>query len=279
MSRRVSALLAILVTIFWVNACGKATTSPSGGGTTASLRGTLTVGTTAAHVAHARPAANFTGVTVTVVGSGQQAIVDASNQFTLTVPAGQVQLQFTGTGVTGTVTLTDISAGDAVTATFFVTSGIVTLGSDTISNGGNVEMQGVIDSILTGSSFSMGGQTIVTTSATQIVRGSTTLTFADLGPGQRVTVTGTQNGNQIQATRISIEEVGGTQPITVSGTVTSLTGTASGFTFDLSSTVVEGNSGTIFTNGSFASLKNGSLVTVQGQQGAGFVQATSIQIQ
>jgi hypothetical protein len=197
----------------------------------------------------------------------------------MSVPAGQVQLQFTGSGLNGAVTLTNVSAGDAIVATFVVTGSSVSLGTDTTSNGGNVEMQGVIDSILTGSSFSMSGLTVVTTSATQIVRGSTILTFVDLAPNQRVTVTGTQNGNTVQATRIAIEDNGGTQPITVSGTVTSLTGSASGFTFNLSSTVVEGNASTIFSNGSFSGLRNGSLVTVQGQQGAGFVQATSIQIQ
>lgn len=277
MSRRAIAWSAVLISIFWVNACGKGTTSPSGG-TTASLRGTMTAATLARGADGARPSASFTGVTVAVVGSGQQAIVDSNNQFTITVPAGQVQLQFTGSGVTGTVALADVSAGDAVTATFVVRGGVVSLGTDTVSNGGNVEIDGVIDTILTASTFSMAGVTIVTTSATQFVRGSTTLTFADLGPNQRVTVTGTQNGSQVVATRVAIEDDGGTQPVTVSGTVTSLAGSAASFTFNLSSTVVEGGSATVFSNGSFASLKNGSLVTVQGQQGAGFVQATSIQI-
>jgi hypothetical protein len=279
MIRRVVSFAGVVCTLVSLAACGTSTgTAPSG--TTATINGTLTSSSGAAHLTSAaRPAVSFSGMTVSVQGSNQQAVVDASNTFILSgLTPGNIVLQFAGSGGSGSVTLAGVTAGDILTATFLVANGTVTLTSDNQVSGATVEADGFISSILSGSTFGLNGLTISTSTATTIVRGATNLAFSDLTVGTHVLVTGTQTGTTVAATRVEIEDAGSTQPLTVSGTVTSLSGSASSFQFTLSSTIVEGDNSTAFTSGSFASLQNGALVTVIGTQGAGFVKATSIQI-
>jgi hypothetical protein len=77
---------------------------------------------------------------------------------------------------------------------------------------------------------------------------------------------------------VTIENSGSDQPVTLTGSVGSLSGTSSSFQFFVGSTLVQGDNSTIFSSGSFASLKNGTNVTVIGTNRSTFVQATSIQI-
>ena len=63
----------------------------------------------------ARPLASAATLTVTIVGTDISAAVDGRGNFELTgVPPGDVQLRFTGSGVSASITLSGVSVGDRI---------------------------------------------------------------------------------------------------------------------------------------------------------------------
>jgi len=166
--------------------------------------------------------------------------------------------------------------------------------------------------------FTVAGKTVVTTSSTVFVSDGATKTFADLKVGMKVEVTGTLSGSTLTATRVELEIEEEPVPpppttpppttppptppppkppapvqVEVRGTISGLTGTASSFQFMLGTTLVKGDASTMITGGgdnnddaikddapkTFADLRNGLTVEVNGTQQTGFVQAVRIQIE
>jgi hypothetical protein len=285
MTRRAVHFLALataLASLVTFAACSS--TSPSSG---ASISGSFTAETIVTSHASghasgpnaARPSDDvFTGTTVTVVGTNEQAVVDATNRFMLqNVPAGDVTLQIQGQGVSATVTVPSIQANQAVVIVLLVTGSAVSIESDNRATGTAFDADGVITAVNSNGSFLLNGATINTTASTTIVRGTSIGLVTDLIVGAHVHVIGTASGGGVNAIRIEIENATNTQ-VTVSGIVNGLSGTGSSFQFTLGGTQVTGDATTTITNGSFTNLVNGRQVTVQGLQNNGFVFATSIQL-
>lgn len=167
--------------------------------------------------------------------------------------------------------------------------------------------------------FTSAGKAVKTDSSTVFTAGAATKTFADLKLGMHVEVHGALSGDTITATRVEIEDVVGAPapnpqpepepephdpnppapappapkppvpnptpvPAELNGTISGLTGAASSFQFMLGSTQVKGDSTTAITGDAdatktFADLKNGTIVEVNGTQQSGFVQAVRVHIE
>ena len=263
------------------SACGHSSTGPSGSGAT--ISGTIAAGSTTgvraigAERGHALNA-QFTGLTVSIVGLGQSATVDQNDAFLLdNVPSGDVTLRFQGLGIDSSLVVQAIQADQQITIAVAVVAGAVQLAQDSRQNG-STTVSGLIDAIPSNQSFVVNGVTIQTNATTIIEQGSSLLMFTDLTVGTRVSVSGTMDGAQVIATRIDVQDAS-SQPVTITGAVQGFSGSSTSFQFTVGATVVHGDSTTNFlgANG-FSKLANGKQVQVIGQPQNGFVQATSITI-
>jgi len=263
------------------SACGHSSNGPSGSGAT--ISGTIAAGSTAGaraigaargHVLNAQ----FTGLTVSIVGLGQSATVDSNDAFILNnVPSGDVTLRFQGLGIDSSLVVQAIQADQQITIAVAVVAGAVQLAEDSRQNG-STTVSGLIDAIPSNQSLVVNGLTIQTNATTIIEQGSSLLMFTDLTVGTLVSVSGTMDGAQVIATRIDVQDAT-TQPVTVTGAVQGFSGTSTAFQFTIGATVIHGDTSTNFlgANG-FSKLANCKQVQVIGQAQNGFVQASSITI-
>ena len=227
------------------------------------------------------------GITITVVGTGVSTTADSQGQFTLTnVPAGTVQLNFSGAGSNATVTIADVGPNDKVQITVSVNGNHGHVDSEHHSNPGhNGEFVGRIGSIDAGAkTFLVSGTTVKVVDSTTIRHGSKTLHFADLKVGDHVQVRGTKDGATITATEIKVEtdadndddedEAG-----ELEGAVSALGGTCPSITFTVQNTKVSTNNATAFADGTCSTVQNGTKVEVKGnKQNDGSVLATRVEI-
>jgi hypothetical protein len=107
-------------------ACGRTSLSPTspsstGGRGVSSTRGAVIIGTVSGTAAATLSSSVFSPtvvtkpVTVTVVGTNISTTIDGSGRFQLTgVPAGDVRLRFTATGLDATLTLRSVQTGDRI---------------------------------------------------------------------------------------------------------------------------------------------------------------------
>jgi len=170
--------------------------------------------------------------------------------------------------------------------------------------GAQAEVKGTVSG-LTGTAssftFTVNGTTVKGDSTTKFEGSGSNVSdsnhapasFADLKNGVEVEVHGTRNtDNSIQASQIEVENENEDNEVELRGTVSGLTGTASSFTFTVNGTTVKGNSSTRFESGdddvadnrstsaSFADLKNGQEVKVEGTRNTdNSVQAGKIEIE
>ena len=292
-------LWAVLIVTAVTAACGGkgSPTAPSGGsgvpaapgapapGPTATITGSVQ-GSAGSSLLSASAGSALTGVTVTVVGTNVTSGVDAGGRFTLmNVPPGDVQLQLTG-GANATVTLGAVQASQTIDVVVMVSGSSASLDSEVRSGAGEAQLEGRVESLppsMPALTFKAAGRTVRTDASTRFTDGSVTRAFGDLQIGMRVHVKGSLSGETLTATRVELQSAQ-LVPIEVNGTIDGLTGSASGFQFNLGSTLVKGDSKTtILGHGNaaktFADLKNGAKVEVKGTRGAGFLQATRIRLE
>lgn len=231
--------------------------------------------------------AAITGVTVTVVGTGISATVDAGGRFTLlNVPPGTVQLQLTGGGANATVTISTVEASQTIDVVLAVSGASASLESEVRSGAGEAQLEGRVESLpptMPALQFKAAGRTVKTDSATRFLDGSVARSFADLQIGMRVHAKGTLSGDTFTATLVELQNSNVTVPVEVNGVIDTVTGSASAFQFKIGSRVIKGDSLTAFFGDgdkpdTFSSLKDGVRVEVKGQQRDDFVYATRIHV-
>jgi hypothetical protein len=194
-------------------------------------------------------ATTTSGVTVSVVGRNQSTGVDPLGRFEFSgLPEGTYQLQFTGPGVSGTITVT-VGANDRITIAVTVSGSSVTLESHArASADSKAELEGQITEInATARTLRVSGALVNVPASADIRRGSAAVALSSLAVGDRIHVKGTRQGDVVLATEIMVQ----------SQNTTSTTGTT-----------VATDGGTFFKEGRCSDLQNGDRVELKGQRRA-----------
>ncbi len=288
-------ILALSLAAALTTACGGAGSpslspvAPSAVGGGATISGQLNSASGAPLTTNSFSTMETRGVTITVVGTGISTTADNAGQFTLNnVPAGTVQLSFSGAGWNATVTISGVGPNDHVQVTVTVNGSSAKVDSEHHSAPDNNkrEFQGRITSInVIARSFEMSGM-VVNVPATAVLRhGDKTMLFADLKVGDHVEVRGTKVGTTITATEIKVEQgdSGDDHNATseLQGLVSALTGTCPSVTFTVQSTKVSTNTATSFEHGTcLVAVKNNVRVEVKGtKQSDGSILASRVSIE
>jgi uncharacterized protein DUF5666 len=280
--------IAALFSLALIAGCGHSPGSPTGPSSSSSTGATISgsVRSGAAMLAVTNGGA-ITGITVTIVNTSITSGVDAAGRFNLTnVPAGALQLRFSGPGVDATLPLDPVVGTQTIELVVDLTGTAVTIESEHRSGSGDVEVEGRVESLpptTSAGAFKVSGVTVVTGLSTRFEEGSASRSFADLALGMRVHVKGTPSGSDINAMLVQIQNTNTWIPVQINGVIDSVSGNSSAFQFKIGSRVIKGDSLTdFFGDGdapdSFASLNDGDRVEVKGQQKDDYVYAARIHI-
>jgi hypothetical protein len=146
-----------------------------------------------------------------------------------------------------------------------------------------VSLTGAIASVNTaGLSLVVGTTTVSVPSTAMISRGRTSLAFADLAVGDRVSVRGTLSGQTIVADEVVVLfEPNAARAVTLEGVVSARAGTCPAATFTVRSISVAASSTTTYSGGTCSTLANDLRIVVRGTRpdAGGVVTASSIQIE
>jgi len=291
-------LVLALLAAFAAAGCSSSSspTAPTSPAAPASAAGTATItgsvlggggsnGSTSA--TSSSPDAN--SIVVTVVGTDISVTVDAARRFSLAnVPPGTIQLQITGPGFSGLVTLNDVQGGDTIELSVRVNGSSVSVESEQ-RNGhddgqGEEEIEGLVESLppTTADGTLVVAGRLVTTDALTIIRmGSQTLTFADLAIGQRVHVKGAVDATSgdFIARLIDVQNTRDDAPVNLNGIATGVTGDATAFELTVNGRLAKGDDQTVFYGGSvFADLVDNVRVEIKGIQRDGYVYIERIHV-
>jgi hypothetical protein len=208
-----------------LSACGQASSSPTspsdvGRGTSAPagavISGTVTgIATAMTFTAESTTLATSRPVTVTVVGTSISTTIDGAGRFQLNgVPAGDVQLKFTGAGLDATVTLKAVHAGDRIDLRVRLTDSSVRIeaerrdrrGRDDDDDEDADEFEGIV-SALSGScpdvTFTLNGVNVKANGTTRYDDGA----CAQIRNNVRLEVHGRRQADgSIQAARIEFDD-------------------------------------------------------------------------
>jgi len=213
-----------------------------------------------------------TSIKVTISGTDVSTMVDGTGNFTLTgVPPGTVTLQFSGTGISATLTLSGIAAGDKVHIEVTLTGSGARVDSESREHNDNKrELEGHITAVDPGARTIKVGTTLVSVpDGTPIRSGGKTIAFADLKVGQEVEVHGALDGTTFKATDVNVEDDDDENDDDLAeakGSVAGLTGTCPELTFTIGDRTVKTTSATRFDEGC-AQVKNTVRVEVKGTIG------------
>ncbi len=246
-------------------------------------RGAIISGTVVGVSSRSSVGAQAISLSVTVTGSSSSSIVDNNGRFTLTgVPAGHVDLHFTGPGVDAHLGLDGVPEHATIVITVRVTGSDAHLegrqGDDDDDDDGEAELSGTIASgSLSGScaghnlSFMIGTTKVTTNTSTKFSDG----TCESLKAGSRVEVKGTRQ-TDVSILAASVEGDGEDEnedpedEVELEGAILagSIGGACSTYSlsFKVGSTTVRTNAATEFKNVSCASLKAGDSVEVKGSR-------------
>ncbi len=262
--RRVFVLSVLSLALVSAACGGKSTTasptSPSPtvntGGSPGSPTGATISGTVAASSGSGTPfgPTALAGLSVQVVGATVSSAVSPAGDFSLrNVPPGDVGLKVTGSGDEAVVTVGGVRSGDAIQVRLVVTGNVGRVDFDSRGgNSGKVELEGLIESKTLPDMLMVNGQAVkVVTATTDIRKGNTPMTYAQLTVGFRVHVRGTMSAPGVvppvlTADLIIVQNMGSNH---VSGTVGAiLSGSCSSFPFKFTvgSTTVAATSSTEF---------------------------------
>jgi hypothetical protein len=278
------------------------TPTPSG---SATITGALSSGSAAVQaLAGGASTRAVTVQTVQVVGASASAPVDATGRFTLTnVPAGSIQLRFSGLGADATLPVGSVQAGETISLVVAVNGSLAAILTDSRNpNAVQIPINGDIDTV-TGTAaafqFKIGSR---------VIRGDTlTVFFGDgdrpdsfdsLREGTRVEVKSLQRDGYFYAFRIHVNGSQGPTPTpnpnpnpnppqdtsaSVEGTLTALGGAAPNLQLVVAGTTVRTNSDTVVQRRGdrqdLSTLRTGMTLHVVGdRQSNGSIDARFIQI-
>jgi hypothetical protein len=223
------------------------------------------------------------GLTVRIPGTTVTATIDPSGQFILRdVPSGTIVLQFSGPGVSATITLASVQNGQTVTITVSLTASSASIESDRRSSGGGEELEGRVESLPPTTpdlTLVVAGRRVVTDANTRFFLRGAPASFDALEIGQRVHVKGQPGAGTLLATSVDIQNTNVDLPVNLNGVMSAFTGTADAFTFEVNGRTVQGDVMTeFFGNSSFDDLADGRTVEVKCAQHDGFVYAARIHV-
>jgi len=194
-------------------ACGGASGSLSPTGPSAGGSGTVITGRVQGVSAVPALADTFgpratSSIKVTISGTDISTMLDGTGQFTLTgVPPGTVTLQFSGPGVSATITLSGVTTGDQIHIEVTLTNSGARVDSESRQHDDDGEVEGRITAVDAGQRTLKVGTTLVSVPATAIIRGGgKTMAFADLKVGQKVEVHGALDGTTFKATEVKVDD-------------------------------------------------------------------------
>ena len=223
-----------------------------------------------------------TSLRVTISGTDISTAVDGAGNFTLNgAPPGTVTLQFSGSGVNATVTLSGVTAGETIRVEITLTNNGARVDSDSRRRDSDREIEGTISAINAGArTIQVGSTTVTIPDTAKIRRGGTTLTFADLRLGQEVEVHAVVDGTTFRATEVEIEDNDDDRDALteLTGAVSSLTGTCPSITFVVRERTVRTGPATSF-DGGCSRVRNGVRVEAKGAlAGDGSLMASRVEI-
>lgn len=227
----------------------------------ASIRGLVV---SASESASAVMPLGLAGVTVSVVGSDLSVVADGSGRFSLaSVPAGDVQLRFSGAGANATLGLGTVAEREQIDITVSVSGSSASVERQERVNGSESQLEGRIDAVNAGArSFTIGDVTVVVPAGVPITNGFRDLAFTDLVAGARVHARGTRAGSTLTATWIQAQQTG-LETTEVTGVLTDLAGACPDRTFRIGSRAIAVNGSTIFVRTSCAELTDRSTVEIR----------------
>jgi Domain of unknown function (DUF5666) len=140
---------------------------------------------------------------VSIVGTSTSSAIDAAGRFELrSVSSGDVQLQFSGTGIDARVMIAGVNSGEQIRIVVTIAGSTALLNvEERVTQDNRVELTGTV-SAGGCASFTLNGATVTTNSQTTFEHG----TCADIRPGRRVEVKGTRQGTgPITASRVEFK--------------------------------------------------------------------------
>lgn len=210
-----------------------------------------------------------TGMMVAAEDSGLSSAVDTGGHFQLGgVPAGNVLLHFTASGVDARTTIPQVANQQRVNVTIAVSATTATVLSDSRdADDSMAEVEGTIagkGGTCPSISFTLGSTMVRTNAQTRFSGGA----CSDAANGLKAEVSGTrQTDGSVTAASVQLErpEV---EPVEIKGPVSGLSGACPSLMFTVASTVVRTSAQTRFSDGTCANVANGKMVEVEGMRQA-----------
>lgn len=274
--RYLPVLAALALASVVATACGKSSSpasplspsSPASGTSGATINGTVSGTTSGSAAGYAKLDAG-SGITVTIAGTNLTVAVDGNGKFVFTnVPAGTVQLIFTSSGGTSTITLEGVKATDTITVKITIKGASASLDTEERNGTAVTELEDRITAINPPGSTPnalMVGSTLVSVPGTITIRhGGTTVLFTELKVGDRVHVRGTMVGTVFNATEVIVQNTNSNVPVNGSGTVSGLLGACPTIQFTAGGWLVDTNASTDYQKVTCATVANGMTVHFKG---------------
>jgi hypothetical protein len=242
-----------------------------------SLAGTVLSGNGAGVVTMGVPLA---GVTVTIVGTTLTTSADGAGHFALKgIPAGDVEVQFTGGSAGARVRLRDVSDREQIQITVTISGSSADVSKEHRVKGSEAQLEGRITSVSPSSrAFEIEDVHVSVPGGATIRYGSRTLELSELQVGDRIHAAGSKDGSAVTAREVELEhpEI---EPAEMTGGISGLSGACPARTFRLGSTIVTTASTTTFLRGTCLDLANGGRVEVRGIPAGGGLTATVVKFE
>lgn len=256
----------------------------------ASILGAVLTNVTGSAVSAATP----TGLTVTVVGTTISATVDPGGNFTLNgVPAGRVELRFSGGGIDARLIIGNVGERDSIRITVRISGSSAQIEDRRHGTPDNrIEIEGRLTNVNTAlRMLGVAGTFVHVPPGATIRRGGTLLDFSSLRVGDRVEIRATLDGSTVTATEVHVESEssGPGNPrnppdddddgdVEVKGIVQNRTGSCPTISFVIGRTTIVTNAATVFDDDPCSRIANGDRLEVHGtRQSNGSVLARRIE--